>query len=238
MGCCQKKLLEHFELAREEESCIQIKEAALPFLNFKIYQLDAAIRKNQFEGQLSVSQLRKTLGDLGVDVLTLLEESDSLNSFFSIFKNDKQQYQAFEITVAGVLLSESSAEDKAKVLFSVFSDVRYAKNENSAITGKLTSVKVRKMLETMFSVATGKLPRLAIDSGQDSRASTPNEEKINSYIAQLEKTKAKFVERTMEQLIRKASDISIEEFVRRISEEESLESILFSSSLRNSLLAI
>ena len=231
MGCCNEKMQMMRErysqlVNSEEEEVIKIKEKAIPFSKTKIKELDVVIKKNQYEGIMSIAQLRKALVELNFDLEDFTMPEDHIAKLLKILQNPKRLYDVKTVMLCGILLGEGVNKEKANMLFKI-----YDKKHNDRISKK----KITAMIREIIDLSACKIPMIAIDDNEEPQTFTLPSHKITAYSNMLLVKKEVYITEVLNQLMGESNYINLDEFVKKICGNLVLESLLWTYQVRLSL---
>lgn len=236
MGCCSHTrsipiLLPKFELPSQEKVILE-GEKRIPFSSKESKDLDQTFKANGSGGKLSVAQLKKALGLLNIPVEIFTDPDTQVFKFLTRIQNEKKLYDISNLSLCGILLGSGDIPTKARILFNHF-DVDASE--------KLDKSEIEKMLEDMIDISIVKIPILSLkledESDDPNQPSYPKltQQEIDEYVSVLEKGKSKFIQNVILKLLEGADGISIDEFIRKVSNDKYLERIVWSANIRITL---
>lgn len=233
MGCCGSKrsvptILPQVELPRQE-NIIEKAEKLIPFSQKHSKDLDSVLKSMASGGRMSVPQLKKALGVLELDPQVFTDPDTQVYKFLNRLQNEKKLYDIKKLGLCSILLGEGETPIKARILFNHFDEDA---NE------KFDRAELRSMLDEMVQISVHLIPMLALRV--DGESDDPNmqkisQEEIDDYTKVLDKSKEKFIETVSIKLLGTAEFISSEEFITKVSNDNFLKRIVWSSNIRVTL---
>lgn len=203
-----------------EEKVIRDEEKKIPFAQKKAKELDSALKANSMEGRLSVPQLKRATSHLQIDSEIFTNPDLAVYKFLKKFCTEKKLYEVRSLALCGILLGQGSAKEKAEVLFDHF-DVDASE--------KLEKSELRSMLEQMVSISAGKVPISAIGEG------LLTEEEASNYSKKLVAGQDAFIETIINALVEDGDGVSRVEFEKKVTGHVTLQRLLWSYGIRQSL---
>ncbi|OMJ66249.1 hypothetical protein SteCoe_36971 [Stentor coeruleus] len=231
MGCCSEKMksvknkFKQIALS-EEETIITMKEKLLPFSTINIQELDTVIRSNSSNGVLSTAQLRKAMTELNFDIETFTLPQDHIQILLKLLQNPQRLYDVKTVMLFGVLLCAGEPLDKSQILYSLY-DINN--------TYCLQEPEIREMISELIDISVDKIPRIAIDNSAEPENFTISEKHLLEYINTLLNKKDEFLSQVIEVLFAGKKIMRKTEFIKCISDDHFLQTILWSFQIRLAL---
>lgn len=212
-----------------QEKVIAQAEKLIPFSQKASKDLDMVFKANGSSGRMSVSQLKKALGELELDPTVFTDPDTQVYKFLTRLQNEKKLYDIQKLSLCAILLGGGDTPTKARILFNHF---------DADASMKLEKDEVHKMLQEMADIVITKIPILALKiEGDTVDPEYPkiSQEEIDEYTQTLEKGKEKFVNHVMEKLVGASDGITVEEFIKKVSEDSYLGRLVWSTNIRVTL---
>jgi hypothetical protein len=228
MGCCNEKMMMgksrfNLMLVSEEEDIIKLKEKSLPFSTTKVMDLEAVIKQNQFDGVLSIAQLRKSLTQLEFDLELFTIPEIHIAKLLQILQNPRKLYEVRTILLCGILLCEGTTSDKANMLFNLYDSKRDTSLDKDVI---------KDMVYEIIDMSVKKIPKIAVDDNEEPEPFTIDTSKLETYTNGLLSKSETLVEKVITKLMEDQYCITQTDFIKRISRDSFLESLLWSYRIR------
>lgn len=231
MGCCSEKMNavknKYNQLAlSEEETVITMKEKCLPFSTTRLENLKSVILNNSSSGIMSIAQLRKAMTELDFDIEIFTTPEEHIQNLLRLLQNSKRLYDVKTVMLFGVLLCSGTAEEKAEILFDIY-DING--------THCLQEAEINEMLSELIDISVDKIPRIAIDNNSEPEKFTMPEYRILEYTECLLNKKGNLITRLSNVIFAEGKIMRREHFIKRVSEDPFLETILWSFHIRLAL---
>lgn len=231
MGCCSEKMksvknkFKQIALSKEE-TIITMKEKLLPFSAVNIQELDTVIRNNSSNGVLSIAQLRKAMTELNFDIETFTLPQDHIQILLKLLQNSERLYDVKTVMLFGVLLCAGEPLDKSQILYNLY-DVNN--------TNCLQEAETRQIISELIDISVDKIPRVAVDNGAEPENFTISEGNLLEYTNSLLVKKDEFISQIIDVLFAGRKIMRKTEFIKCISDDHFLQTILWSFQIRLAL---
>ena len=227
MGCCLTAQSPLPPSAPEEERIIALNEADLRFYSTGVTRAFDFLISDSRDGLLTPSQFRTWTTVLDLNTLDLDTIDSKLQRLYKRFKEGKGRFNARKLSVLTALLAGGSSKERAEVLCKGW------------MLGRETEVldrnQVRELLECMIEIASEWLPELATEEiSQHGRSLTKSE--VASYIARLKTSHDTVFHEAYLALLGPSDQISTQDFLFRLQNNDFFTHFLTSSSIRLTLL--
>ncbi|OMJ92815.1 hypothetical protein SteCoe_4357 [Stentor coeruleus] len=231
MGCCSEKMNavknKYNQLAlSEEETVITMKEKCLPFSTTRLENLKSVILKNSTSGIMSIAQLRKAMTELDFDIEIFTTPEEHIQNLLRLLQNSKRLYDVKTVMLFGVLLCTGTNEEKAEILFDIY-DING--------THCLQEAEINEMLSELIEISVNKIPRIAVDNSSEPEKFTMPEYRILEYTECLLNKKDNLIARLNNLIFAEGKIMRRENFIKRVSEDPFLGTILWSFHIRLAL---
>ena len=173
----------------EEESIIKIKEKSLPLSKIKIEEISTIINNHQYDGILSISQLRSAFTEMQFNIDFFSDPDHQFSKLLIILQNTNKLYEVRTVMVCGILLGLGDIKAKFNAFFKIY--------ENS-IDNCLYKAKCREMIEDIIMMAAKKIPFIAVDDSEDPAIFTIPSNKIERYTDLLIKSKDNYIKKLLD----------------------------------------
>jgi hypothetical protein len=175
-------------LEENSEKAIALAENKCPISKRAPQAIRKSIQPEAMNGRLSLTQMKRAGGSLGLDRVELQNPDSATFGFINtLCTNDEDAYDERRLLVSSVLISNAGAKEKAQILVETY-DVN-----QSQILGRH---ELRHMIEELFDLSIDSLPKLATSS------SKMVSDGIGEYLSKLRVCREQFVEHNLQVLLK------------------------------------
>ena len=186
-----------------DEKTICSAEKKCPISKKSLASIRKSLHDEAHNGRLTLTQMKKAGGNLGIN-REELHNPDSETFVFLTSLGDENSTEEKLTLVSGILICNSSTKEKALALSEIY-DVNTVKI--------LSKNELSLMFSDLFDVSIKNLPLLAM--GTSSTAKND----INSYLKQLIEHREKFVDDSVDLVLKGQPEISLKRFAEILSYE-------------------
>ena len=232
MGCCNDKTINHMNktnqvIVSEEEDIIKEQENIIPFSKVNIIKIEKVLIKYESAGCLSSVLLKSALSKLQFEENDFTDPDSTTYKFIMQLRGKNKLYSIDTILLSGVVLGSGNINEKATVLFNL-----YDKDKAKV----LEKTNINCMIKDVINFSVKKIPIIAIDNNEEPAPNTLKSDRINKHINSLWEKRESYIAKIQNLLLGNKINITLDEFIDKISEDIFLQTLLWSYQIRLTLL--
>jgi hypothetical protein len=189
-NCCLRQVEENMaEMAYcKQEGVICKVEFTTPFATVKLNTLEKCLENHNFDHRLNKSDIRKVLGDLGLNQNMLTDPETPQFRYFEKFLDKDKLYTQRKLILSAILISTESTDIKVDLLGKYYD---FSKNQ------ALEKDEINTLLNEIVEGSVQIIPLIAVKEEEDEklRSSSLSEAEYENYISYLLLSKDLFTEK-------------------------------------------